>query len=77
MKTEVISIRVKADVRRALLKRGVNIPKHVKECLERLADEEGSKEAMIRMKEIVEKKVKPSRKGFAVSSVREDRNENH
>ncbi len=77
MKTEVISVRVNKDVKKALSRRRANLSKLVGRYLENLAKAEMSREAMLRLREIVEKRVTPSKKGFAADSVREDRYATH
>ena len=77
MNTEVISVRVRKEVKRALLEKKVDLSKLVNAYLEQLAQSEKSKGVMLRLEEIIEKRVKPSKRGFAVRSVREDRYATH
>jgi len=77
MNSEVISIRIKKEVKEALKKTGIDISETVKEYLDKFAREIESREAMERLETIVHKRVKPSKTGFALKSVREDRNESH
>jgi hypothetical protein len=68
----VISVRVKKEVKELLESEGINIAEEVRRFLEELAYK-------VRIRKYVEKwdrmleGVKPSPKGFSVSSVREDR----
>jgi hypothetical protein len=68
----VISVRVKKEIKELLESEGVNIAEEVRRFLEELAYK-------VRIRKYVEKwdrmleGVKPSPKGFSVSSVREDR----
>ena len=72
MPTVVISVRIREEVKRVLEEAGINISKAVREYLEELA-------WRIRVRKTIEKwdkmleGVKPSEKGFAARSVREDR----
>jgi hypothetical protein len=77
MSTEVISIRVRKEVKTTLERGGINVSEAVKDYLEKLALQVRSKEIMDRLEVIVRDKVKPSRPGFAMESVREDRSEGH
>jgi hypothetical protein len=68
----VISVRVKREIKELLESEGINIAEEVRRFLEELAYK-------VRIRKYVEKwdrmleGVKPSPKGFSVSSVREDR----
>jgi siroheme synthase (precorrin-2 oxidase/ferrochelatase) len=68
----VISVRVRREIKELLESEGINIAEEVRRFLEELAYK-------IRIRKYVEKwdrmleGVKPSPKGFSVSSVREDR----
>jgi hypothetical protein len=68
----VISVRVKKEIKELLESEGINIAEEVRRFLEELAYK-------VRIRKYVEKwdrmleGVKPSPKGFSVSSVREDR----
>lgn len=77
MNSEVVSIRVKKEVKEALKKAGIDISETVKEYLDKFAKEVESREAMERLETIAQKRIKPSKAGFALKSVREDRNESH
>ena len=77
MNSEVISIRVKKEVKEALKKAGIDVSEAVKEYLDKFAKEVRSKEAMDRLERLVQERVTPSKPGFALKSVREDRDESH
>jgi hypothetical protein len=70
-----VSIRVKKDVKEVLERAGVDIPKAIREHLEELAWKLQLEEEVKGLRRSLEK-VKPSKPGSAVKSVREDR-ENH
>ena len=70
-----MSIRVKKDVKEVLERAGVDIPKAIREHLEELAWKLQLEEDVKGLRRPLEK-VKPSKLGFAVKSVMEDR-ENH
>lgn len=72
MQTTVISTRVKKDVKDSLEKAGVDIPKVIREHLEELAWKLQLEEEVKGLGKLLEE-VKPSELGFAVKSVREDR----
>ena len=72
MNTEVISIRVRRGTMAQLKKAGIN----PKECVEDIAWKANAKKVLLDLKEII-KTSKPSKAGFAVKSIREDRNEAH
>jgi hypothetical protein len=72
MDTEVISIRVKRGTMEQLKKAGIN----PKDYIEDMAWKANAKKVLLELKEIV-KTSKPSKAGFAVKSIREDRNETH
>jgi hypothetical protein len=72
MQTTVVSTRVKKNVKESLEKAGVDIPKVVREHLEELAWKLQLEEEVKGLRRLLEE-VKPSESGFAVKSVREDR----
>ena len=72
METEVISIRVRRGTIGQLKKAGIN----PKEYVEDIAWKANAKKVLLELKEII-KTSKPSKAGFAVKSIREDRNEAH
>ena len=77
MSGEVISVRIKKEVKDTLERAGINVSEAVKKYLEKFSWEVRSKEIMNRMEAIVRERVKPSELGFALKSIREDRNESH
>ncbi|MEM3078657.1 MAG: hypothetical protein QXR38_04080 [Nitrososphaerales archaeon] len=72
VQTSTITVRVKREVKEALEKAGVNISETVRKHLEELFWKLQLEEETEAMRKILEK-VKPSEKGFAEKSVREDR----
>lgn len=77
MSGEVISVRVKKDVKKTLEKAGINVSDAVRGYLEDISREIKSKEILDRLEVIVRENVKPSKAGSAAKSVREDRDEGH
>ena len=79
--TAVISFRVKRSTKRKLERLPESERRVIFEALsESLEEIERAKEAartIDRLMEIMKKRVKPSKKGFAEQSVKEDRYENH
>lgn len=73
MESVVISVRIKSETKRALEKNGIDVEKAVKEFLNQRAAQIELRETVDRMARSIRKNVKPSKKGFAVKSVREDR----
>lgn len=71
-KTSTIAVRVKKEVKETLEKAGVNISETVRRHLEELFWKLRLKEETEIMRKLLEN-VKPSEKGFAEKSVREDR----
>lgn len=70
--TTVVSTRIKKEVKQILEKAGINIPIVIREHLEGLSWSLHVKEETKKLRKILEK-VKPSKPGFSVESVREDR----
>ncbi|MEM3735292.1 MAG: VapB-type antitoxin [Candidatus Bathyarchaeia archaeon] len=70
--TSTIAVRIKKEIKETLEKAGVNISETVRKHLEELFWKIRLKEETETMKKLLEK-VKPSEKGFAEKSVREDR----
>jgi len=68
----VISVRVKKEIKELLESEGVNIAEEVKRFLEELAYKVKIKRYVEKWDKMLES-VKPSPKGFSISSVREDR----
>lgn len=70
--TMVVTTRIKKEVKQILEKAGINISNAVRKHLEELAWKLQVKEETEKLRKLLEK-VKPSEPGFAVESVREDR----
>jgi len=68
----VISVRVKKEIKEELEKAGVDLAAEMKKRLEELAWKTRIEKQLEKWNDILVK-VKPSEKGFAVRSVREDR----
>lgn len=77
MESEVISIRVKRGTSTRLRKLGINSSSKARLYLEKLAWKAEAKKTVDEMAEIIKRYSKPSKPGFAVGSIREDRNETH
>ena len=75
--SEVVSVRVRKDVKRVLEEAGVNIGEVIRKHLEELAWEITARKRLEELEKIVEERVRPSPPGWSVKSVREDRDENH
>lgn len=75
MESEVISVRIKKGTSKRLRKLGINSSKKIKEYLEDLAWRAEAKKTIDEMEEIIRRYSKPSKAGFAVKSIREDRDE--
>lgn len=73
MDSVVISVRIKKNTKAKLEKEGIDVESSVKEFLAQKASQIELKKKIEALKRIVEKNVKPSKKGFAVKSVRQDR----
>jgi antitoxin component of RelBE/YafQ-DinJ toxin-antitoxin module len=72
VQTTVITTRIKKEVKEVLERAGINIPAVVKTYLEELAWKLQLSVETEEMRKLLEN-VKPSEKGFAEKSVREDR----
>jgi antitoxin component of RelBE/YafQ-DinJ toxin-antitoxin module len=72
VQTTVITTRIKKEVKEVLERAGINIPAVVKTYLEELAWKLRLSVETEEMRKLLEN-VKPSEKGFAEKSVREDR----
>jgi hypothetical protein len=75
--SEVVSVRIKKQTKEALERNGVDISSAVRGYLEELSWKVQSGKKVRELHQLIESKVKPSRKGSAVSSVREDRDHGH
>jgi len=72
VQTTVITTRIKKEVKEVLERAGINIPAVIKTYLEELAWKLQLSVETEEMRKLLET-VKPSEKGFAEKSVREDR----
>jgi len=77
MESVVISVRIKSAVKRKLEEEGIDVQNEVRMFLNQRASQLELKEAIDRMEEIIRTKSKPSKRGFAVRSIREDRDAAH
>lgn len=77
MESVVISVRVRKEVKTKLEEEGIDVQSEVKMFLEHRASQSQLKEALDRIEKILKKHSKPSKKGFAVKSIREDRSADH
>jgi predicted transcriptional regulator len=68
----VVSVRIKKEIKELLEKENVNINEEVKKFLEELASKIKMRKYIVEWDKILEN-VKPSEKGFAERSIREDR----
>jgi hypothetical protein len=73
MMSEVISVRVPREIKKELEAAGINTSEEVKHHLEELAWKVRCKRAVEEMNEVIGKRVKPSKRGFAAAQIREDR----
>jgi hypothetical protein len=74
---EVISVRLKNGTREKLWKLGINPSEEVMRYLEDLAWKKDVINTIYKLELIIQGHSKPSKTGFAVESIREDRNEGH
>jgi antitoxin component of RelBE/YafQ-DinJ toxin-antitoxin module len=72
VQTTVITTRIKKEIKEVLERAGINIPTVIKTYLEELAWKLQLSVETEEMRKLLEN-VKPSEKGFAEKSVREDR----
>ena len=66
MDSMVISVRVKKELKHKLEREGIDVEKAVKDYLNQRAAQIELRRSIGRLKEIIAKNVKPSKKGFAV-----------
>lgn len=71
--SDVISVRVPKEIKRELEAAGINMSEEVKHYLAQLAWKVKCKRAVEEMNEVIRKRVKPSRRGFAAAQIREER----
>jgi hypothetical protein len=69
----VIRVRLRAGVKEELESAGIDISKESKRHLENLAWAIRSKKSLMETKEVIASKAKPSKRGFASSQIRKDR----
>jgi hypothetical protein len=77
MESEVISIRVKRGTSTRLRKLGINSSSKARVYLEKLAWKAEAKKTIDELADLVKRTSKPSKAGFAVASIREDRDAAH
>lgn len=77
MDSVVISVRVRKEIKTKLEEEGVDVQNEVKMFLEHRASQSQLKQALDEIEKILKEHSKPSKKGFAVKSIREDRNADH
>ncbi|MCL6090639.1 MAG: VapB-type antitoxin [Candidatus Thermoplasmatota archaeon] len=74
---EVISVRLKKGTREKLKNLGINPSEEVRKYLEDLAWKKDARNTIDKLELMIQKHSKPSETGFAVKSIREDRDEGH
>ncbi|MGI0134641.1 MAG: VapB-type antitoxin [Candidatus Micrarchaeaceae archaeon] len=77
METEVISVRVKKGTKEHFQKAKIDINEAVRLYLEELERKQEARQTIERLKKIIEERVKPSKPGFAVKTIRWDREHAH
>ena len=77
MDSVVVSVRIKKDVKAKLEEEGINVEASIKDYLAQRAKQIEFRKKVQEWKSFIEKNVKPSKKGFAVKSIREDRRAAH
>lgn len=77
MESEVISIRVKRGTAARLRKLGINSSNKARVYLEKIAWRGEARKTIDELEELVKRTSKPSKAGFAVESIREDRDAAH
>ncbi len=77
MDSEVISIRVKGGTADRLKKLGINGSEKAREYLEDLAWKAEAKKTLNELELLIKKHSKPSKPGFALKFIREDRYATH
>jgi len=70
--SEVISVRVRKDIKKSLEEGGIDVSEAVRKYLEELAWKARVKESLKSLDKLLEE-MPPASKGFAAKSVREDR----
>jgi len=75
--SEVVSVRIKKETKEALERSGIDISTATRSYLEKLAWKTQRKQNLRELHRLIERDVKPSRKGFSAASIREDRDTVH
>jgi antitoxin component of RelBE/YafQ-DinJ toxin-antitoxin module len=75
--SEVVSVRIRKETKEALERNGIDVSFALRSYLEKLAWKAEGKRNLKELHRLIEREVKPSRKGFAASSIREDRDRAH
>jgi hypothetical protein len=73
MDSVVISVRVKKETKAKLEGEGIDVQESIKEFLLQRASQIELREKIKKLESIISKRVKASKRGFGVESVREDR----
>ncbi len=76
MESEVISVRVAKEAKEALEREGIDVSHEFKDYIKRRLALIGLRKTVRRLEPII-RSMKPSKKGFAARSVREDRDAGH
>lgn len=77
MESEVLSIRIRKGTSTRLKKLGINSSSKARTYLENLAWKAEARKTIDEFEELIKKTSKPSKAGFAVESIREDRDAAH
>lgn len=77
MKSEEVSVRLTKGTVQRLKKLGINVSEETRKFLEELAWKTDARKTMQEFEKIIKEKSKPSKSGFAVKTVREDRDKAH
>lgn len=70
----VVSVRVRKEVIKALEEGGIDVAAKTRAYLEELAWETRTKATLTELNGIIQKNVKPAKKGSSANLIREDRN---
>ncbi len=77
MESTVVSVRIEKDVKDKLEKEGIDLSYEFKKYIQRRIALLNLKKTIDELAVVIDKKVKPSKKGFAESFVRHDRDAAH
>ncbi len=77
MDSVVISVRVRKDMKERLEQEGIDVEKSIRDFLAQKSAQIELRRTIKRLSRIIDKNVKPSKRGFSVKSVREDRHAAH